>query len=139
MATAPASGTLSGTPPSLTYTPAPNFNGADNFTFTVNDGTDDGCGVVSITVCPQRMIQPVAVLKRLTTAEDAPLSITLSGSDVEAVRSRIPRGLPGHGTLTGTAPNLLTPAPDFSSADGFTFTFGDGTTDQRPRQQCRST
>ena len=37
----PAHGTLSGTAPALTYTPAPNFNGTDSFTFKANDGTGD--------------------------------------------------------------------------------------------------
>src|SRR5207248_10432315 len=36
---APSHGTLSGTVPNLTYTPAANYNGADNFSFTVSDGT----------------------------------------------------------------------------------------------------
>ncbi|HWA28214.1 MAG TPA: LamG-like jellyroll fold domain-containing protein [Lacunisphaera sp.] len=34
----PAHGTLTGTPPGLTYTPAPGFNGLDSFTFQVSDG-----------------------------------------------------------------------------------------------------
>src|SRR5439155_22813915 len=37
----PAHGTLSGTAPALTYTPAANYNGADGFTFKANDGTLD--------------------------------------------------------------------------------------------------
>ena len=36
---APAHGTLSGTAPDLTYTPASGFFGADAFTFTVSDGS----------------------------------------------------------------------------------------------------
>ena len=36
----PANGTLSGTPPNLTYTPDANFSGTDSFTFTLNDGQD---------------------------------------------------------------------------------------------------
>ncbi|MGC9036977.1 MAG: cadherin domain-containing protein, partial [Verrucomicrobiia bacterium] len=32
----PAHGTLSGTPPNVTYTPAANYNGSDSFTFKVN-------------------------------------------------------------------------------------------------------
>ena len=34
----PAHGTLAGTAPNLTYTPAANYNGPDSFTFTVSDG-----------------------------------------------------------------------------------------------------
>jgi hypothetical protein len=36
--TGPANGVLSGTPPTLTYTPAANFNSTDSFTFRVSDG-----------------------------------------------------------------------------------------------------
>jgi hypothetical protein len=35
----PLHGTLSGTPPNLTYTPAEDFAGSDRFLFTVGDGT----------------------------------------------------------------------------------------------------
>src|SRR5207247_2760029 len=49
--TPPAHGTLSGTAPTLTYTPALNYNGPDRFTYKVNDGTlDSNVGTVSITV-----------------------------------------------------------------------------------------
>ncbi|MEI6674340.1 MAG: DUF6288 domain-containing protein [Verrucomicrobiota bacterium] len=37
----PAHGTLSGTAPNLTYTPAADYTGADSFTFKVNDGVND--------------------------------------------------------------------------------------------------
>src|SRR5712691_4700973 len=37
----PAHGTLSGTAPTLTYTPALNYSGPDSVTFTANDGTVD--------------------------------------------------------------------------------------------------
>ena len=48
---APAHGTLSGTAPALTYTPAANYNGPDSFTFKANDGTaDSNVATVSITV-----------------------------------------------------------------------------------------
>jgi hypothetical protein len=39
--TSPAHGTLSGTAPNVTYTPAANYNGSDSFTFKVNDGALD--------------------------------------------------------------------------------------------------
>ena len=49
--TGPSHGTLSGTAPDLTYTPAPNYNGPDAFTFTANDGSmDSNVATVSITV-----------------------------------------------------------------------------------------
>ena len=49
----PAHGTLGGTAPNLTYTPAVNYNGPDSFTFKANDGTvDSNVATVSITVTP---------------------------------------------------------------------------------------
>ena len=51
--TSPAHGSLSGSAPNLTYTPAANYHGSDSFTFKVNDGTEDSATVtVSITVTP---------------------------------------------------------------------------------------
>src|SRR5262249_23451735 len=49
--TPPTHGTLSGTAPNLTYTPAANYNGGASFTFKANDGTVDSApATVSITV-----------------------------------------------------------------------------------------
>jgi hypothetical protein len=45
----PANGSLSGTPPNLTYTSNPDFVGTDSFTFKVNDGTADSA-TVTITI-----------------------------------------------------------------------------------------
>ncbi len=50
---APAHGTLTGSGPSRTYTPAANYNGPDSFTFRVNDGqADSNVATVAITVRP---------------------------------------------------------------------------------------
>ncbi|NOT58865.1 MAG: tandem-95 repeat protein, partial [Acidobacteria bacterium] len=47
----PQSGALTGTAPNLTYTPALNFAGSDQFTFKVNDGTvDSSLATVTINV-----------------------------------------------------------------------------------------
>ncbi|MEO5917529.1 MAG: Ig-like domain-containing protein [Luteolibacter sp.] len=49
--TAPAQGSLSGTPPNLTYYPVSTFTGSDSFTFKANDGTADSApATVSITI-----------------------------------------------------------------------------------------
>lgn len=50
---APSHGVLSGTAPHLTYTPEPDFNGPDLFTFSVSNGiTDSEVASVFITVNP---------------------------------------------------------------------------------------
>jgi alpha-tubulin suppressor-like RCC1 family protein/uncharacterized protein YkwD/plastocyanin/thiol-disulfide isomerase/thioredoxin/uncharacterized membrane protein YphA (DoxX/SURF4 family) len=47
----PGHGALSDTPPYLTYTPAANYTGSDNFTFKANDGqADSNVATVSITI-----------------------------------------------------------------------------------------
>ena len=49
----PPNGSLSGTPPNVTYTPSNNFGGLDTFTFKVNDGAfDSATATVSINVVP---------------------------------------------------------------------------------------
>ena len=79
----PTGGTLSGTAPDLTYTPGADFNGADQFTYLVNDGTEDSLlATVDIFVDPVNDA-PVADSLSVFTAEDSALPITLTGSDPE--------------------------------------------------------
>ncbi len=49
---APASGTVTGTAPNVTYLPELNFIGDDSFTFTASDGEFTSTGTVSIAVTP---------------------------------------------------------------------------------------
>ena len=100
--TQPGHGSLSGTAPHLTYTPAANYNGADSFTFKVNDGTVDSApATVSITVTPVNDA-PVANAQAAATNEDTAKAITLTGSDVDGnplTYSVVTQ--PGHGSLSG--------------------------------------
>ena len=51
VATQPAHGTLTGTPPNVTYTPARGYQGMDRFTFTVTDSlTTSSPGTVNMLV-----------------------------------------------------------------------------------------
>lgn len=125
---APSKGTLSGTAPSLTYRPAANLTGSDSFTYRVNDGTAySSTATVNITISSVNDA-PVANAQSLTVVEDSPVSITLTGSDVEASNlSYSVLSPPTGGTLSGTAPNLTyTPAANFNGADGFSFRANDG-------------
>jgi PKD repeat protein len=63
LGTGPSNGDLTGAAPNLVYTPDPNFNGTDQFTFTVSDGMDQSQpATVSITVSavndPPTMVNP---------------------------------------------------------------------------------
>ena len=68
VAGAPLHGSLSGTPPALTYTPAPGFYGNDQFTFTVSDG--------------EFASPPAAVSIRVLAPPSPPVAITLSSTNV---------------------------------------------------------
>jgi len=112
----------------FTYTPAANYNGPDSFTYKANDGTaDSGVATVSLNVIPVNDV-PVPNPQAVTTAEDTAVAITLSGSDVDGdVLGYTVASGPAHGTLGGTAPNLLyTPAADYHGPDAFVFGVDDG-------------
>jgi hypothetical protein len=72
---------------------------------------------------------PVADAQSVTTAEDVPKAITLSGSDADGdalTYSVVAR--PSHGTLSALSGNVLTytPSANYSGPDGFTFEVSDG-------------
>ena len=127
----PEHGTLSGTAPNLTYTPDEDYAGSDAFAFKINDGTvDSDVATVSITVTPVNDA-PVADGQSKTTAEDTPVPIIPTGSDVDA-GDTLTYGIqsqPGHGTLSANADGTFTYTPDanYHGADSFSFTASDGT------------
>jgi type IV pilus assembly protein PilY1 len=85
--TAPSHGTLTGTAPNLTYTPAANYNGPDSFAFRTNDGTlNSSDATVTISVTSVNDAPTVGVLPPVTIiAEDAgPTPINLAGMFVDA-------------------------------------------------------
>ncbi|HYI00410.1 Ig-like domain-containing protein, partial [Hyalangium sp.] len=128
LTSAPAHGTLSGTPPQLSYTPAPDFHGADSFTFTVSDGHETSApSTVSLSVSPVND-PPVATAVSRVTAEDTAVSVTLAGTDVDGDGlSFLVVTQPAHGILSGTPPQLTyTPASHFNGSDSFTFLANDG-------------
>ncbi|GLX81461.1 Ig-like domain-containing protein [Thalassotalea eurytherma] len=123
----PASGTITGTAPDLTYTPNTDFNGSDSFTYTVTD--DDGAtsseAIVSITVTPVND-DPIASAQSVSVNENESISITLTGSDSDGTIASYNVGTPANGTVTGTPPNLTyTPNTDFNGNDSFAYTVTD--------------
>ena len=126
--TAPAHGTLSGTAPNLTYTPAANYQGADSFAFTVSNGQKtSSAATVSITVAAG---MPTANAQSVSTGFNTATAITLTGTDPDSPARTLTYTVataPTHGTLAGTAPNLTyTPTANYQGADSFTFTVSNG-------------
>ena len=130
----PFNGSLSGTPPAVTYQPIANYHGEDRFTFVAHDGnSNSNQATVSITVDPVND-PPTANHASLTTGEDTPLGITLTGGDVDGdpITYSIDTN-PQHGTLSGTPPNVVyTPDVDYTGLDSFSFTTNDGTLASTP-------
>jgi len=127
----PTHGILGGVAPNLTYTPTVNYNGTDSFTFLVNDGhVNSEPAQVDIEITPVNDA-PVAYPQSVSTRQTMPVMVTLSGSDIDGDNLTylvvIP---PDHGTLSGTAPNLIyTPEPGYAGLDSFSFIANDGELD----------
>ncbi|MCP4303298.1 MAG: tandem-95 repeat protein, partial [bacterium] len=138
--TAPGNGSLSAITPltatsaEVTYTPNADFNGADSFSFTVDDGTTTSApATVDITINPIND-DPVANPLSQTTPEDTALTISLTGSDLD--NDPLTFSIvtpPSNGTLSAITPINATSAevtytPDlnFNGADSFTFQVDDG-------------
>ena len=121
---APTKGVLSGTAPSLTYTPNPNENGVDSFTFKATDPSNANSNTATATINIAAVNDPpTANPQSITTNEDAPVSFTLSGSDIETPSLTFTlSSTPGHGALSGVLPNLTyTPAANYNGPDSFVF------------------
>ena len=129
--TPPAHGTLTGTMPNLTYTPAANYNGADSFTFKVNDGSvDSNIATVSLTIIAVNDA-PVAQAGSFTTPVNTPYTGQLIGTDVEGdPLTYTITTQPTKGTVTvnpSTGVFTYTPTAGRAGADSFRFRVNDGT------------
>ncbi|HLL04580.1 MAG TPA: Ig-like domain-containing protein [Myxococcaceae bacterium] len=116
------------------FTPAPNFNGADTFSYTISDGNGaTATATVTVTVTPVND-PPTAANDTLTVAEDAPTTPlpvlandssapdsgeTLTVTDVDQVAEGGTVSLKG-GEI------LFTPVPNFHDTVTFEYTVSDG-------------
>jgi hypothetical protein len=129
LVTPPAHGSLTGTLPGFTYTPAAGYSGSDSMTVQTNNGTyDSNLATIRFHVRPDI---PRADALAVDVPFQTPKAIRLTALDPdnEALTWSIVSG-PSGGILTGTAPNVTyTPAAGFTGADSFTFKVNDGTYD----------
>lgn len=115
---------------SFDYSPNPNYNGADSFTYRASDGLASSAPVtVNITLTPVNDA-PVAADDSATTDHDVPISIPVLGNDSDpdsdplSVTSAT-QGSQGSVTFTQTSVTY-TPAVGTSGPDTFSYTIGDG-------------
>lgn|GEM_PF-1167659 len=121
----------------FTYTPHPNFNGTDSFTFVATDDATAGGpdqtslpGTITITVAAVND-QPTAASQSVSVVGNKSLVISLAADDGDPELNQTLTyaivGGPAHGTLTplGGGQFLYRPTPAFVGADSFTFTATD--------------
>ncbi len=128
--TQPVHGTLSGTPPILTYTPAIGYSGSDSFTFKADDAKlESNTATVSIVIRINHL--PVAQNQCVTTDQGTAKAISLSATDIDNdPLTYTIVAQPAHGTLSGTLPYVTyIPSDQYFGRDSFTFKVNDGNAD----------
>lgn len=125
----PGNGTLSGSPPNLTYTPNNGFNGPDSFQFTVENSNHVTSGAATVSLIVATGV-PSANSQTVAVAFNAPTAVTLTGSDPNLPPlslSFLVTSNPLHGKLSGTAPNLTyTPNDNYQGTDLIQFAASNG-------------
>ncbi|MCG8605122.1 Ig-like domain-containing protein [bacterium] len=131
----PSSGTVTVNPDgSLVYIPAPNYNGADLFTYSISDGKSGAAqGSVVITVNPLNDL-PLALEDNYNVNADLTLNVPAPGilendtdADGDALGVSLLTG-PTNGSLSLSANGSFTYTPNigFSGSDGFGYLVSDG-------------
>jgi hypothetical protein len=126
----PASGTVAGTPPAITYTPDDNFNGTDTFTVEASDGVLTDTATITVTVTPVNDA-PVATGDVLVVLANLPVEVELLATDVDGDNLTFTIvSQPENGTVTGEGSvQTYTHDDGFTGQDSFTFRASDGTLD----------
>ena len=117
---------------SFIYTPDPNYNGVDSFTYTAFDGEyTSKAGTVTITITPVNDA-PVATADAFTVNEDSganTIDVLFNDNDADAGQtvtvSGVTQGTNGTVAIVGTSVSY-TPNPNFFGGDSFTYTIADG-------------
>uniref|UniRef100_UPI0018805D47 tandem-95 repeat protein n=1 Tax=Oculatella sp. LEGE 06141 TaxID=1828648 RepID=UPI0018805D47 len=124
---APNRGVLNFNPDgSFTYTPNPDFNGTDTFTYQVKDANGDiGTAIATITVNP---VADIANDNSITK-EDTPVTISVLSNDTFALGATVSAVTNGSNGTVVINPNgtvTYTPNPNFFGSDSFTYTVTSG-------------
>ncbi|MBH50327.1 MAG: hypothetical protein CMG69_06235, partial [Candidatus Marinimicrobia bacterium] len=114
----------------LTMTPVDNFNGTSTISVTASDGTDDsGVETFVLTITPVNDAPILVSISDQTTAEDTPLAVSLSASDVDGdllTYSAVSNTEDIAISITGSE-LTLTPSSNFNGSGIINVTANDGT------------
>lgn len=111
------------------YTPTPDLNGTDTFTYKVNDGfIDSNIATVTVTITPDND-SPVALDDLFTTNEDTSALIDVLGNDTDLdgdLLSILSVEQPSHGNTTISNNQILyTPTENYHGPDSFSYLITD--------------
>jgi len=130
----PSHGNATASGLSITYTPAPDFHGVDQFDVIVTDGLDEVTVTIDVTI-ESVNDAPFGVADTLTTDEDTPRTVpisTLLANDTDNDGDTLTLssvGSASHGRVDVDIDNgdvIFTPDADFNGDGGFVYTVTDG-------------
>jgi len=128
--TQPDHGSVTTNGEDVTYTPNPNFNGYDAFSYVISDGNGGtDTATVQLTIDPVND-DPIAQDDSAATDEDLPTGFSVLGNDADPDGDRLivqSVTQPDHGSVTTNGEDVAyTPDPDFHGYDAFSYSISDG-------------
>ncbi len=122
----PTHGTLTGTPPAMTYDPEQGFDGRDSLVFRVNDGLATSTSAVFVFTVLHANAAPVARDSLVEVDEDGSVSFDLPATDDKGIADYTIHSAPAHGTLSGGGSSrTYVPSKDYNGADTLIFSCRD--------------
>ncbi|WP_309386122.1 Ig-like domain-containing protein, partial [Cerasicoccus frondis] len=129
LASQPSHGVLSlAADGAFTYTPPLNYNGADAFSFQVDDGQAVSApSTVSLTITPVNDA-PTASITAFAISEDTPTAIDITANDIDGDTLSIAVENTAGGDLTGALDTgfIFSPDANYSGPASFTISVSDG-------------
>ena len=129
--TQPVNGTVLVTDNTIAYTPDANYNGVNNFTYTISDGFG-GLDTAEVTVAINPVNDgPKAIDDTVTTSEDVPATVNVLANDLDVdgdMLSITTVTTPTHGSILINPDNSVTYVPDanYHGSDSFAYSISDG-------------